>query len=61
MSSRTIRNDRILWQAHTSSAAFFSVGVTLSSQMVRATHATEPAEANDVTLTKKGSIKIKLN
>jgi hypothetical protein len=31
MANKTIRNDRILWQAHTSSSAFFSVGVTLSS------------------------------
>jgi len=54
---KRIKSDKILWQAHSTNAEFFNVGVTLSSAMLRPDH----AESNeDMTLTRKEKIKINL-
>ena len=52
---KRIRNDKILWKAHTSKEEFFAVGITMTNQML-----TNKQQVEDVTLTKKGTIEIKL-
>ena len=52
---KRIRNDKILWKAHTSKEEFFSVGITMTNQML-----TNKQQVEDATLTKKGTIEIKL-
>ena len=52
---KRIRNDKILWKARTSTEEFFSVGITMTNQML-----TNKQQVEDVTLTKKGTIEIKL-
>jgi hypothetical protein len=44
-----------LWKAHTSKEEFFAVGITMTNQML-----TNKQQVEDVTLTKKGTIEIKL-
>ena len=54
---KRIKNDKILWQAHNTNAAFFNVGITMASQMIRPDHV---ESTDDMTLTRKEKIKINL-